>query len=439
MELTRDFPVTNFVSSAGSWLDAARLSAPEQQTASSLRGHFALHYANGNGQHLLLRDPLGVNKLFFALDGETVHSSNFLIDVVKRGFAPGQVWSVPSGHRMSIDLSNQTLSSEKSQALPFGGEEALTEQLLSAHGARIRAGLDEVFASLAAPLAGRQLYVTLSGGLDSSSIAALTRQHIGPFTAVTFAVAGDTPRQKQTSDLYFAERVARELGVTFEVVEISLDDLEGLLDDTLLYGQDFRDFNVHCGLVNAALAKHIAAKHVNQPQRPVVLTGDTMNELVADYTPVQFEAQEFYSLPKLPPSKLRRFLIAGLDTGDREVGIFARFGVDALQPYAIRPELFTALPGAVVEGADAKQRLARQVMGTSVPAFVYDRPKVRAQVANSGEVGGTLAALERRGIDAAALFRRFCELTGFEADDLRRWIRGGLYRFPVSFPKERTT
>jgi hypothetical protein len=265
----------------------------------------------------------------------------------------------------------------------------------------------------------------------------LTRQHVGPFTAVTFAVAGDTPRQKQTSDLYFAERVARELGVTFEVIEISLGGLESLLDDTLLYGQDFRDFNVHCGLVNAALAKHIAAKHEGSAKRPVVLTGDTMNELVADYTPVQFEAQEFYSLPNLPPSKLRRFLIAGLDTGDREVGIFGKFGIDTLQPYAIKPELFTLLPGSVVEGADAKQRLAKYVMGASVPGFVYDRPKVRAQVANSGEVGGTLAALERRGIDASALFRRFCELTGFAPDDLRGWIRGGLYRFPVSFPKER--
>src|SRR5690606_12663968 len=128
------------------------------------------------------------------------------------------------------------------------------------------------------------------------------------------------------SDLYFARKVAAELGVPIEVIEASTQDLLDLVDDTLVYGQDFRDFNVHCGLVNAVLARGIQARNADGDARPCVLTGDTMNELVSDYTPVQYGESEYYSLPQLSPGRLRRFLVSGLDTGDREVGVFARCG-----------------------------------------------------------------------------------------------------------------
>jgi asparagine synthetase B (glutamine-hydrolysing) len=230
--------------------------------------------------------------------------------------------------------------------------------------------------------------------------------------------------------------VAEDLGVKHEVVSITQDRLLGLLDEVLIYGQDFRDFNVHCALVNAALAQFLESRH---PQgspgaRPVVLTGDGMNELVADYTPVKLGDREHYLLPRLSPGRTRRFLILGLDAGDREVGVFARAGVDCIQPYLLRPEVYMALPDRVVESENAKQKLARSVMGSLIPEHVYARPKVRAQVGSSDEPLGTLAALTRAGVDGGELERRFQTLFGIDARERRGLIRAGMYRFHTEYP-----
>jgi hypothetical protein len=78
----------------------------------------------------------------------------------------------------------------------------------------------------------------------------------------------------------------------------------------------------------------------------------------------------------------------------------------------------------------------RQVMGDRVPDFIYQRPKVRAQVGSSEEVGGTLAALLTQGIDAAQLETRFCHLMGLQPKELKSWIRAGRYRSTSTYPQE---
>jgi asparagine synthetase B (glutamine-hydrolysing) len=440
--------VSNLVLRDGEVVKAGELvaharSAP-REAFGRLRGHFALHLADGEGGHVLARDPLGVNKLFFALGADGgVASANHLADLVRAGHRPERVWSVPSGHVARIWPRERRLVLEKHSTLEFADDAAADLEELPLHAARIRAGLDATFRALRPVLAGRHVYVTLSGGLDSTTIAALAKLHLADVAAslagVTFFVPGASGEPEPGTDAHFALRVAEALGLPLELVEVPPDGLLELVDEVLVAGQDFRDFNVHCGLVNAALARALAersrARDGAVGGAPVVLTGDTMNELMADYTPVQYGAAEYYALPRLGPGRLRRFLVSGLDTGDREVGIFAHRGIDTIQPYALHPELYTALPGAFLEAEGAKQRLGRLVMGDLVPSFIYERPKVRAQVGGSEKVGGTLAALVDRGIDAAELERRFCRLTGFDPRDLKRWIRAGLYRFTSSYPE----
>jgi asparagine synthetase B (glutamine-hydrolysing) len=432
--------VSNLVLRDGAVVAAGALSGAEPRDAfGRLRGHFALHLQHG-GNHVLARDPLGVNKLFFALgaDGE-VESANHLADLVRAGHRPARVWSVPSGHLARIWPGERRLVLEKHSTLEFADDEPADPAGLPEHAARIRAGLDATFRALRPVLAGRRVYVTLSGGLDSTTIAALAKLHLadvaGSLTGITFFVRSESPEPEPGTDAYFARRVAEALGLPLEIVEVPPDGLLDLLDEVLVAGQDFRDFNVHCGLVNAALARGIAERSTAGGAPPVVLTGDTMNELMADYTPVHYGASDYYALPRLEPGRLRRFLVSGLDTGDREVGVFAHRGIDTIQPYALHPEIYTALPGGFLEAEGAKQRLGRLVMGDLVPSFIYDRPKVRAQVGGSEKVGGTLAALVDRGIDSAELERRFCLLTGFEPAELKRWIRAGLYRFTSSYPE----
>lgn len=433
-----ELPISNhFLNDAGS-LDALSPDFGDARARlRQLKGHYAVHLGQGSGVELLARDPLGVNKLFFAVDSQGVHSANYFIDLVRRGFPPSRIWSVPSGHCVRIQLEQRSLVLEKHTTLQFDDETPANEDDLPRYGQRIFEELAQVFTRLRAHLAGRPLVITLSGGLDSTAIAAMAREYIGPFTAVTFATHEPGEERRVHSDLHFATKVAADLGVPLEVVEIAPSSLPELLDEVLTYGQDFRDFNVHCGLVNAVLARYIGSKFAGatDQDRACVLTGDTSNELVADYTPVAYGNEEFYSLPKLEPGRLRRFLVSGLDTGDREVGLFARHRVDTIQPYALIAQAYASLPGGFLNDERAKQTLVRCMMGDKIPAYIYDRPKVRAQVADSSKVGGTMAALLDRGIDSEYLVERFCQLSGFDRQGLKHWIRGGLYRFTASFPE----
>lgn len=384
------------------------------------RGHFATHERDGDA-HTLRRDPLGVNKLFFGLDEGRVESATYLDDLRKGGWAPSQIWSVPSGHRVEIDLGARTLSVVKEAGPEFVVDD---DDSIEAHAARIRACLDDAFTSLADVLEG-ELFVTLSGGLDSTGIAVLAKEHLGDFTAVSFTVEGE---DREGGDLAAARRVADALGVRLLEVHMPREALAARVDDVIRWGQDWRDFNVHCGLVNLALAEAL-------PRGATVLTGDGMNELMADYSPVEVEGRVLYELPRLSPGKLRRYLVQGLDSGDREVGIFARRGVRTVQPYLLCADAYAALPERFVAHEGSKQELVRHVLGASVPAFVYDRPKVRAQVGSSQEVGGTVRVTLEAGLDQAALSARFRELFGFSERDQRKLIRAGYYRFPTAWPQ----
>lgn len=400
----------------------------------NISGQFAVHINDREGKHCLARDPLGVNKLFFAIgrDG-AVDSSNFLIDLIGRGHSVDDISSVPSGHSLTVDPEQKSLSLAKYNKLAFN--EGIEARTIDDYALDIRERMAAVFCRLKALLAGRPIYVTLSGGLDSSTIAAMAREHLGEFTAVTFAMHDGDDDAEPSEDLHYARLVAEKLAVPMETVLATRDDIESLLDVALLYGQDWRDFNVHCALVNATIAARLAEKrNSSDATRPVILTGDTMNELMADYAPVVYRDQAFYSLPRLPAGRLRRFLVSGLDTGDREVGIFAHYGMDVIQPYAMLADAYASLPATYVQNPDAKQRLVKKIMGGKIPAEIYARPKVRAQVGGSKKVGGTLAAMVDAGLTGDRLRHRFAELFDCTPDSISRLIQAGFYRFSNAYP-----
>jgi asparagine synthetase B (glutamine-hydrolysing) len=424
--MTRAYPQPKSLLLGDPSLDLFASDADAQLRAAT--GHFGLAVER-RGDVALARDALGVNKLFFSVEGGVLRSSAFFLDLVARGIAPEKVWSVPSGHLVRLALDGPHFSLSKWSTIEPGVESHSTEQQLAA---RVSDRLHEVFRGLRAALAERPRFVSMSGGLDSTTIAVLAREHLGTFTGVTFAVDDGRLRDaKLDDDLSAAERVARELGVPHHVVVVTPDALAAHLDDALVYGQDYRDFNVHCGLVNAVLGAAVS----ELAQNAVLLTGDTMNELVADYSPVQFEGRSHYVLPDISPGRLRRYLVQGLDSGDREVGVLARWGVQTVQPFALAADAYAALPDRMVQEAGSKQRFVEKVFGDRIPRFVYARPKVRAQVGAAGEPSGTMAALLRRGIDQQALERRFESLFGIDARERRRLIRAGMYRFPTTHPR----
>jgi hypothetical protein len=424
------------------WQDGRRFefcAAPALETVlsdqPSLSGQFAVHLEK-DSKHLLARDPLGVNKLFFALStGGHVESSNYLIDLLRRGHRIDQIFSVPSGHAAIIDTTAKTLALNRYSDLAFNDRSDTDIDLVACVG-QIQCALDATFRKIRQMSLGKRVYVTMSGGLDSTTIALLARDYLSDVHGVTFCVARGDRLSQESEDVQFARRAAYDLGIPLTVVTIIPEDLLTLVDDVLMWGQDWRDFNVHCGLVNAAIAKTLTKMIPSTAncERPLLLTGDTMNEIMADYTPVKYGDREYYTLPALSPGRLRRFLVGGLDSGDREVGIFAQKGFSVIQPYAMCAQAYMSIPAGFLERSDAKQQLAKRLMGDRIPEYTCTRPKVRAQIASTTQMEGTLGVLVNAGLDEEFLKRRWCELFSLQVSDLRGLIRAGYYKFTTTFP-----
>jgi len=392
-------------------------------------GQYALHRVGQDGRHQMLRDALGVHKLFYGLDRSgQMQVGHYWHELLQAGVPQDQLWSVPPGYFLQITADGKQVEAQEVASLPVQMDEEA-----SSPAEAIRSSLESCFQAMGKAFANRDVYVALSGGLDSTAIAALAHEYLPQSCAVTFAL-GEPGSKSASEDVDTAAAVARELDMEFATVVRSVDQVLASLDEVLLYGQDFRDFNVHCGLVNAPLAEGIASLHQQRggKERPILLTGDTMNELMADYHAEVYQGQEFYRLPDLPLAQVRRLLVKGLDAGDREIGIFHHHGLSAIQPYALCAQVYTGLAPSKLQGDLAKQELVQEVLGERIPTLVYDRPKTRAQSGSADNSTGTLAACIDRGLDSATVQQRFASLYGLERKQLAQFVRGGRYRFRTS-------
>ena len=401
-----------------------------------LRGRFACASAAADGSVTLARDRLGLNKLFLAVhESGTVVAANYLIDLVRHGVPFEAIYSVPAGcvvrltpRPHHVDVAQCGEVRDRAAAGPASVEDIARD---------IRADLDGWLSRLGEQFHDRDVCVCLSGGLDSGLIAALARRHFPRLTAYTYSFTA--PGLPLSEDATYAGRLARVLRIPFRLVTATAADLDGAVDAALCFGQDWRDFNVHCAIVNEVVARAIRADAERANAKlPLVLTGDLANEFLADYEPVVYAGEEYYRLPRMDAPDLRRVLIRGLDTGDREVGVFGNHGLEVLQPYGLIVHQYDRLPAAFIGGAQSKQTLARLIAGDVLPSFLFDRPKVRAQIGDATAHTGILPQLIARGRGASWLRRAFCRLFNIpNAAFLDRFIRAGRYRSIRPFAEQR--
>jgi len=412
--------------------DGALLAGPA--IPYDLRGAAAGVYRDAAGGSRILRDPLGINKLFWAreaADGVVVAARPR--QLVDQGHRFAEIHAIPRGSVFDVaPAQSQPVHHSiipDAWRSPTPGRTGLEQVALG-----IRRRLDGYLAALASAYGSAPVFVCLSGGLDSSGIAGLASRHFPQLVAVSF----DLERQgrSESDDRRTARRLAADLGLPMLEATASEDELLDKVDTVLVEGVDWRDFNVHAALVNAVLAKAVAD---SLPERDaaspaIVLTGDLANEFMADYHAERYKDATYYALPRLSPAALRANLVRGLDTTHREVGIFAAWGLAVVQPYAVAVDAYLELGEDVLGRDDGKQRLCRAVFGDLIPPYVYSRPKVRAQAGSADLGGGVLAACVDRGLDAGWLRRRFSDLHDVaDPRELDRFMRAGRYRTAPPF------
>ena len=391
---------------------ATALTIVNHELNGAVLGQYALAAESDNGLYIS-RDPLGCNKLFYGWreDGSLV-ISNRLDNALSAGIDLDQLASCPPGYRLRLQdgvasvVNKEVLSSRRPK----------TDFDLATFKRTVREALDASFDHLAATYPAHEVVVCLSGGLDSSVIAGLAASRWRRVTAASFTYlstadlrawlegAPVASLRDASEDFRSAAQVAAALGIPFLPVIRAPESVLAATPRAIQLCQDWRDFNVHCAIVNLFLAESIRAHF---PGRDVlVLTGDLMNEFVCDYHEEQIEQTTYYPQPRIPIVERRRFFIRGLDVGDREIGVFSAFGLTLCQPFAAVADLYMTVPGGVLDLPDAKMALNGHLLHPAVSEAV-NRTKQRAQV--GGKEGGTLGIFHRAKLTQAALARLWAE------------------------------
>ncbi len=392
-------------------LNSITSSKPNSFKFESHTGQFADIHEDIDSYYLV-RDPLGINKLFYS-----VNQVDFTITISNNAYNLGiktgnfdSVLSVPAGHFLRVDKKSRErqlkcyydMSSIKLPAFD-----------LSLFHKNIESKLNDTFKAIGKKFKGSQFVVCLSGGLDSSLIAYYASRFLPGSVAATFSFPN------LSEDYHAASSIAQKLELPFVPIIANRDFDLSTLSEVLKQGQDWRDFNVHCAWVNRLLAKGIRKKFPNEPV--VVLTGDLMNEFVADYAPVEFDHKIYYELPKISKSRFRQFLMYGLDSGDREIGIFGAENITVVQPYCVLVEDYLGVPDSLIETPNCKEVLNQAILkAPGVLDFIHKK-KLRAQV--GGKDGGALGLFHNSGISQIEIKKIWNQIYGEKP-----FIEAGLYR-----------
>ncbi len=232
------------------------------QAANDLQGMFA--FALNHADRLwLVRDRIGIKPLYYGqrhtTNGqETLYFASemkALVDHVDElhEFPPGMVYDSEIGFTRYYELPT-------SEPTPRSVERALHE---------VRQGLEEAVASHL--MSDVPVGAFLSGGLDSSLIAAIARRHVRKLHTFAVGVAG-------SSDLAAARHVAEHIGSVHHEYVFSAEEALAALPEILYYLESF-DQDLVRSAIPCYFCSRLAAKHVK-----VILTGEGADELFAGYS-----------------------------------------------------------------------------------------------------------------------------------------------------------
>ena len=174
------------------------------------------------------------------------------------------------------------------------------------------------------------------------------------------------------------------------------------LKKVMYLSQDWRDFNVHCAILNFQIAKTLKKdrRYKSQP----VITGDFMNEFVADYKSEKINNKLYYEIPIKNKKRKQQFLINGLKSSDRENGVFSYFQIPSFQPYSIVSKIFENLPENHLNDEDVKYKINGKMIDKKL-LNIINKKKIRAQVGGKG--GGILEIMIQNKIDQKKLIKIF--------------------------------
>jgi len=258
-----------------------------------LRGMFAFAIWDASHQRLLLaRDRLGVKPLYWTRAGDRLLFGSEIKAILESGLIRAEaneealpellstrylsgtetlfkgIHRLQPGHTLTFDRGQ--ISIGRYWDIPAGRKSEATERMSEAAiVGRFRELLEE--AVRIRLMADVPLGMFLSGGLDSSAIAALMSKMIDR-RLQTFSVAF---KQRAFSELDYARQVARAINADAHEIVIDDQDFFGALPQ-LIWHED--EPIAHASSIPLYFVSALARNHVK-----VVLTGEGSDELLAGY------------------------------------------------------------------------------------------------------------------------------------------------------------
>lgn len=223
-----------------------------------LDGMFAIALA-GPQDLLLARDPLGIKPLYYGRKGST-----FLAASELKAFPPmDELHMLEAGNAMFV--SGKTWRFSRS----FPPCASLVTPPLSDLLQEIRRRLER--AVLKRLMGDVPIGVYLSGGLDSSLVAAFMRSHSVQLHSFTAGMEG-------APDIEAARQIAQFLGTEHHELIYTADDVQAALPEVIWHLESF-DAPLVRSAVPMFFVSQLAAQHVK-----VVLSGEGADELFAGYS-----------------------------------------------------------------------------------------------------------------------------------------------------------
>jgi len=222
-----------------------------------LDGMFAFAIAGSRGL-LVARDPLGIKPLYIGWKPGSAYIASEL-----KAFPPvDAIEAIPAGHARLND------GPPWRYALPFPPQPALRPLERGEAVAEIRRRLEQ--AVLKRLMSDVPVGVLLSGGLDSSVIAALMRPHTVALHSFTAGMAG-------APDLDAAREVARCLGTEHHELVYTEEEVRRALPEVIRQLESF-----DAPLVRSAIPMYFICKVASEHVK-VALSGEGADELFAGY------------------------------------------------------------------------------------------------------------------------------------------------------------
>ncbi len=333
-----------------------------------LDGMFALALAGPKGL-LLARDPVGIKPLYYGRRGET-----FLAASELKAFPPmDDLRMLPAGHALTVGQEPHR----------FAAPLSVCRTLRDPPRPEILATLRRLLAAAVEKrlMADVPVGVFLSGGLDSSIVAALMRPHVRDLHSFAAGL-------HEAPDLAAARRVAAHLGTTHHEAVYTEEEARDALPGVIRMLESF-----DAPLVRSAIPCHfvsrLAARHVK-----VVLTGEGADELFAGYS----------YLAGLPPAALRSEILAITDRLQdtnllRTDRMTMAHGLEGRVPFLDLAVVRFALripPEELAPGPGRPEKaLLREAFRDLLPPEIADRGKLKfSEGAGSAETFARIARAE---------------------------------------------